>query len=124
MNQLVPVTSAALPALVIAAGDRASMRFLEFSAANIRNPHTRRAYARAAEEFSVWCGAAGVASITDGQLGATGAGPSVVQALLSRFYRRSRRKKGLALDPILDPNAPIRVEISRDTRGRRHILND
>jgi hypothetical protein len=27
------------------------MRFLEFFAANIRNPHTRRAYGRAAEEF-------------------------------------------------------------------------
>jgi hypothetical protein len=28
------------------------MRFLEFFAANIRNPHTRRAYARAAKEFA------------------------------------------------------------------------
>jgi integrase/recombinase XerC len=27
------------------------MRFLEFFATNIRNPHMRRAYARAAEEF-------------------------------------------------------------------------
>jgi hypothetical protein len=36
----------ARPALVTAAGVRASMRFLEF--ANIRNPHTRRAYSRAA----------------------------------------------------------------------------
>jgi hypothetical protein len=33
-----------LPALVTAAGERASMRFLEFFAANIRNTHTRRAY--------------------------------------------------------------------------------
>ena len=29
-----------VPALVAAAGERASMRFLEFFAANIRNPHT------------------------------------------------------------------------------------
>ena len=50
-SQLIPVTCPALPALVAAAGERASMRFLEFCAANIRNPHTRRAYARAAEEF-------------------------------------------------------------------------
>ncbi|HKM73635.1 MAG TPA: VapE domain-containing protein [Stellaceae bacterium] len=34
------------------------MRFLEFFAANIRNPHIRRAYARAAEEFLAWCSAA------------------------------------------------------------------
>jgi hypothetical protein len=40
-----------LPALVVAGGDHASMRFLEFFAANIRNPHTRRAYYRAADEF-------------------------------------------------------------------------
>jgi hypothetical protein len=37
-----------IPALVAAAGERASMRFHEFFAANIRNPDTRRAYHRAA----------------------------------------------------------------------------
>jgi hypothetical protein len=31
-----------VPAFVIAAGERAPMRFLEFFAPNIRNPHTRR----------------------------------------------------------------------------------
>jgi hypothetical protein len=39
------------PALVAAAGERASYRFFEFFTAQIRNPHTRRAYARAAVEF-------------------------------------------------------------------------
>jgi len=39
------------------------MRFLEFFAANIRNPHTRRAYARAADEFLGWCASTGVPSI-------------------------------------------------------------
>ena len=52
-----------LPALVTAAGEGAGMRFPEFFAANIRNPHTRRAYARAAEEFLAWCATAGVPSI-------------------------------------------------------------
>jgi hypothetical protein len=51
VNELVPLRSSALPELVAAAGERAGMRFLEFFAANIRNPHTRRAYARAADEF-------------------------------------------------------------------------
>ncbi len=32
-----------LPVLVTASGDRAGMRFLEFFAAQIRNPHTLRA---------------------------------------------------------------------------------
>jgi site-specific recombinase XerD len=54
---------ATLPALVAAAGERASLRFLEFFAAAIRNPHTRRAYGRAAGEFLAWCEAAGVPSL-------------------------------------------------------------
>ena len=49
MNQLVAITAPRIPELVAAAGERAGMRFLEFFAGNIRNPHTRRAYARAAE---------------------------------------------------------------------------
>jgi site-specific recombinase XerD len=66
VNQLlVAISSSAVPALVTAAGERASMRFLEFFAANIRNPHTRRAYYRAAKEFLTWCAAAGVPSIID-----------------------------------------------------------
>jgi hypothetical protein len=44
-------------------GDRAAMRFLEFFAANIRNPHTRRAYARAADEFLAWCASVGLSLI-------------------------------------------------------------
>lgn len=48
---LVPSTSFQLPALVIAAGDRAQLRFLEFFAATIRNPNTRRAYSRAVSDF-------------------------------------------------------------------------
>jgi len=62
-NQLASINSPILPALVAAAGERASMRFLEYFAANIRNPHIRRIYARAAEEFLAWCAAAGVPSI-------------------------------------------------------------
>jgi hypothetical protein len=66
MNQLVPITArTTLPALIAAAGDRASLRFLEFFAANIRNPHTRRAYGRAVAEFLAWCDDNHVHSITD-----------------------------------------------------------
>jgi hypothetical protein len=44
MNQLVPITaSASLPALTAESGERAARRFVEFFAANSRNPHTRRA---------------------------------------------------------------------------------
>ena len=44
MSQLIPIGSPTLQALVAIGGKRASMRFLEFFAVNIRNPHTRRAY--------------------------------------------------------------------------------
>jgi site-specific recombinase XerD len=62
MNQLVPASHA--PALIAAAGERASYRFLEFFTAQIRNPHTRRAYARAATEFFDWLEARGVTQLT------------------------------------------------------------
>lgn len=55
---------APLPVLVSSAGERAGIRFLEFFASAIRNPHTRRAYARAAGDFLAWCAGAGVPSIT------------------------------------------------------------
>jgi site-specific recombinase XerD len=64
MNQLVPLNGLTTPALVVAAGERAGVRFLEFFASAIRNPHTRRAYARAVGEFLTWCADAGVSSIT------------------------------------------------------------
>jgi site-specific recombinase XerD len=44
-----------VPALVADAGDAASLRYVEFFSANIRNPHTRRAYARACGRFFAWC---------------------------------------------------------------------
>ncbi|MDO9712529.1 tyrosine-type recombinase/integrase [Paracraurococcus lichenis] len=53
-----------LPAIVAAAGERAGLRFLEFFAAGIHNPNTRRAYRQAMTAFLAWCEAeAGVASL-------------------------------------------------------------
>ena len=46
--------SATLPALFTPT-DAASRRYIEFFTAHIRNPNTRKAYARAATEFSAWC---------------------------------------------------------------------
>ena len=50
-----------LPAIVVMAGDRAGQRFLEFFTAHIRNPNTRRAYARAVAGFFAWCEGRGIA---------------------------------------------------------------
>ena len=38
----------------------AAERTLEFFTANIRNPNTRKAYARAVGEFAAWCGLNGL----------------------------------------------------------------
>ena len=63
VNDLARVTAVHAPALVATSGPRASYRFLEFFTAQIRNPHTRRAYARAASEFFDWLAAKGVTQL-------------------------------------------------------------
>ena len=45
----------AVPALIADLGDAAAWRYIEFFTANIRNAHTRRAYARACSRFFAWC---------------------------------------------------------------------
>src|SRR5271157_2661888 len=40
-----------VPALIADAGEPAAWRYIEFFTANIRNPNTRRAYARACSGF-------------------------------------------------------------------------
>ncbi len=66
MTSLVPAIAASrIPVLVAAAGDRAQTRFWEFFVSNIRNPHTRRAYARAAVEFFDWLAARGVRELAE-----------------------------------------------------------
>jgi len=65
MNQLAPIATATrLPALIAVAGEQAALRFLEFFAANIRNPNTRRAYGRAVAEFLAWCDGNRVPSVS------------------------------------------------------------
>ncbi len=50
--------------IVVDTGEVASLRFLEFFTATIRNPHTRRAYARAVSDFLTWCMEIGVPTLT------------------------------------------------------------
>ena len=65
MNQLATLTAVRTPTLIAAAGDRASYRFLEFFAGQIRNANSRRAYLRATSRFLTWLEAQGVPSIAD-----------------------------------------------------------
>ena len=53
-----------IPALIVDAGDQASWRYIDFFTSNIRNPNTRRAYARACGSFFAWCEDRGLALAT------------------------------------------------------------
>jgi site-specific recombinase XerD len=44
-----------VPVLIADASEQASWRYVEFFTANINNPNTRRAYARACGRFFAWC---------------------------------------------------------------------
>lgn len=79
-----------LPAVIAGAGERAGRRFVEFFTANIRNPNTRAAYARAVGDFFAWLEERGVTLervepvIVAGyieQLGKTKSAPTVKQNL-------------------------------------------
>jgi site-specific recombinase XerD len=50
-----PIDTHLVPALIADLGEQASWRYVEFFTANIRNPNTRRAYARACSRFFAWC---------------------------------------------------------------------
>ena len=50
-----------LPATILRAGPQAAERTVEFFTAQIRNPHTRAAYAAAVTRFFTWCDAHGLA---------------------------------------------------------------
>lgn len=53
---------AGLPALFTPT-PAAAKRTLEFFTANVRNPNTRKAYAKAVADFAAWCGAHGLAEL-------------------------------------------------------------
>src|SRR2546423_8840324 len=52
---------AAIPAVIVAAGEKAGRRFFEFFTAEIENANTREAYARDVSQFLEWCEARGLA---------------------------------------------------------------
>jgi site-specific recombinase XerD len=92
MKDLIPIgprelgqfqSSDKLPALIHNAGPKAGLRFLEFFAAEIRNPNTRRAYYRAACDFFGWC--------EDFDLGLARIGPVHVAAYIEKLQKELSR---------------------------------
>jgi site-specific recombinase XerD len=123
MTQLTLSTNRiSLPVLIMTAGDRASTRFLEFFGANIRNPHTRRAYTRAVADFCAWCAGVGVGSITQVQ-------PLHVAGwveLQTREYAAPTAKQRLAavrhLFDWLVTGQIVPVNPAASARGPRHVV--
>src|SRR5215469_2659158 len=122
MNKLVPISSPALPALVAVAGERASMRFLEFFTASIRNPHTRRAYGRAAEEFLTWCASAGVPSIAAIQ---TVHVATWIEASTRELAAPSVKQRLAAIRHLFDwlvTGQVVPINPAGSVRGPRHVV--
>jgi site-specific recombinase XerD len=122
MTQLIPVAPPVLPALITAAGERAGMRFLEFFAANIRNPHTRRAYYRAAEEFLTWCVSVGVPSIAAVQPVHVAAW---IEASMRELATPSVKQRLAALRNLFDwlvNGQVVPVNPAHTVRGPRHVV--
>ena len=133
MNHLAPRPSSAakIPAIIAAAGDHAQTRFWEFFAANIRNRHTRRAYAQAVREFLIWCERAGVASITDVQplhvaayveeLGRERSAPTVKQRLAAIKHLFDWLVTGQVIQ--VNPASSVRGPSHSVKRGKTPVLD-
>jgi site-specific recombinase XerD len=132
VNQLAPLPSPALalPALIAAADDDTRRRFLEFFAVTIRNPHTRRAYMRAAGDFLAWVAARGVVSLAGVQplhvaawieaLGGELAAPSVKQQLAAVRSLFDWLVTGQAVPA--NPAASVRGPAHSQRRGKTPVL--
>jgi len=119
----------ALPAVITGAGERAARRFLEFFTANIRNPNTRAAYARAVSDFCAWLDARGVpldrvepvivAAYVE-ELGRAKSAPTVKQALAAIRMLFDWLVVGQVLP--MNPAASVRGPSHVVKRGKTPVL--
>ena len=109
---------------------QAAKRFIEYFAANIRNPNTRRAYFRAVLDFSSWCEAQNFTQILDieplhvaayiEQLGQRLAKPSVKQQLAAIRMLFDWLVVGQVV--ATNPAAPVRGPKYTVRKGKTPIL--
>ncbi|MBX6315962.1 MAG: tyrosine-type recombinase/integrase [Isosphaeraceae bacterium] len=112
----------ALPEILAAAGEDAITRFVEYFTANIRNPHTRRAYLRNAVAFLRWCELRGIRSIGDVR-------PVTVAAYvesLQKTHSKPTVKQNLAtirtLFDWLVTGQVVPVNPAHAVRGPKHVV--
>jgi site-specific recombinase XerD len=122
-------STATVPALY-APTAQAAKRFIEYFAANIRNPNTRRAYFHAVLEFSSWCEAQNLTEIVDieplhvaayiEQLGQRLAKPSVKQHLAAIRMLFDWLVVGQVV--ATNPAAPVRGPKYTVRKGKTPVL--
>lgn len=128
---LSPAIGAILPAIVARAGPEAQARFLEFFVATIRNPHTRRAYARGCGDFLRWCEERGVTALPAIQplhvaawieeLGRDVAAPTVKQRLAGVRHLFDWLVRAQVV-PV-NPAASVRGPAHSQRRGKTPVLD-
>jgi hypothetical protein len=104
--------------MVADASDQAARRFIEFFTANIRNPNTRAAYARAVMDFFGWCERYGVGPLLAIQ-------PVHVAAYieeLTRSYAAPTVKQRLASVP--ERRSVVVINQREDLLGRVNVTHD
>lgn len=121
-RELAGGASGALPTLIVAAGEDAVTRFVEFFTANIRNPNTRRAYFRNAGAFLRWCEERGIVDLKAIK-------PIVVAAYiegLQQTHSKPTVKQHLAtirmLCDWLVTGQVIPVNPASSVRGPKHVV--
>ena len=131
MTALTPIASLSLPALIAAAEPQAQARFLEFFGAIIRNPHTRRAYARGVGDFLDWCSERGVVALAQIQplhvaawveeLGGRVAAPTIKQRLagLRHLFDWLVRSQVVPVNPAVSVRGPAYSQ----RRGKTPVLD-
>ncbi len=111
----------ALPAIIREAGAQAQHRFVEFFAADIRNPGTRAVYAHAVNRFCLWCEQRG--------LTLTNLSPFVVAAYIEQLmHDRSAPTVKQHLSAIrrlfdwLVVGQVVPINPAASVRGPRHVV--
>ena len=111
----------ALPALY-ALDARAAERTIEFFTAQIRNPNTRKAYARAAGEFAAWCAEHGI--VTLGKVRPVHIA-AYVEGLQRKMAAPSVKQRLAALRMLFDwlvVGQVVPVNPASSVRGPRHVV--
>ncbi len=121
-REIADSSTVVLPAIISEAGDDAISRFLDYFTANIRNPHTRRAYFRNALSFLRWCESRGVFQIKH-------VTPRVVAAYIEQLQKThsspSVKQQLSTIRTLFDwlvTGQVVPINPAHAVRGPRHVV--